>query len=49
MRRLRRLSVIGLTLLLGAPFKAAAQNDSGTLEVLVEDPPVLARRTAPRP
>ena len=38
MRRLRRLSVIGLTLLLGAPFKAAAQNDSGTLEVLVEDP-----------
>ena len=41
MRRLRRLSVIpsiGLTLLLGAPLEAAAQNDSGTLEVLVEDP-----------
>ena len=41
MRRLRRLSVIpsiGLTLLLAAPLNAAAQDDSGTLEVLVEDP-----------
>ena len=38
MRRLRRLSVIGLTLLLGAPLEAVAQNNSGTLEVLVEDP-----------
>ena len=38
MPRLRRLSLAGLALLLGAPLNAAAQNDSGTLEVLVEDP-----------
>ena len=38
MQQLRRLSLASLTLLLGAPLEAAAQNDSGTLEVLVEDP-----------
>ena len=38
MQQLRRLSLAGLALLLGAPLHAAAQNDSGTLEVLVEDP-----------
>ena len=38
MQQLRRLSLAGLALLLGAPLNAAAQNDSGTLEVLVEDP-----------
>ena len=38
MQQLRRLSLAGLALLLGAPLHAAAQDDSGTLEVLVEDP-----------
>ena len=38
MQQLRRLSLAGLALLLGAPLEAAAQDDSGTLEVLVEDP-----------
>ena len=38
MQRVRRLSLTGLTLLLAAPLNAAAQDDSGTLEVLVEDP-----------
>ena len=38
MQRVRRLSLTGLGLLLGAPLEAAAQDDSGTLEVLVEDP-----------
>ena len=37
MQQLRRLSLAGLALL-GAPLDAAAQDDSGTLEVLVEDP-----------
>ena len=36
MRRLRRLSFAGLALLPMAPLEAAAQSDSGTLEVLVE-------------
>ena len=38
MQQLRRLSLAGLALLLWMPLEAAAQNDSGTLEVLVEDP-----------
>ena len=38
MQQLRRLSLTGLALLLWMPLEAAAQNDSGTLEVLVEDP-----------
>ena len=38
MQQLRRLSLAGLALLLLMPLNAAAQNDSGTLEVLVEDP-----------
>ena len=36
MRRVRRLSLAGVALLLWMPFAARAQNDSGTLEVLVE-------------
>ena len=36
MQQLRRLYLTGL--LLGAPLDPAAQDDSGTLEVLVEDP-----------
>ena len=36
MQQLRRLSLAGLAL--GAPLDPAAQDDSGTLEVLVEDP-----------
>ena len=38
MRRLGRLSLAGLALLLWMPLEVAAQNNSGTLEVLVEDP-----------
>ena len=36
MRRLRRLFLASLTLLLWMPLEAVAQNDTGTLEVLVE-------------
>ena len=36
MQQWRRLSVTGLALLLGAPLDSEAQEDLGTLEVLVE-------------
>ncbi len=47
MQPLRRFSLTGLALLLGAPLAAAGQNDSGTLEVLVEGG--LQGTAAPRP